>query len=519
MAKVVSVPAAFLKRKPEESLKILTDGSSAADVARALEIQEGQLLYILYKRDSSKHYRTFKIPKKSGGQRHIMAPEKSLNILQHKLLGILYPTYAPPTWVHGFVSKKGIVTNASEHVKKRFVLNVDLKDFYDHIHFGRVRGILMRPPYKFKDKVATVVAQIVTYDNRLPQGACTSPLMSNLVAWALDRKLVSLAKKYKLTFTRYADDITFSTSRKSISANMAHWAEPNPIAGSPEVGKDLRQAIEDAGFKVNDGKVRVQVPGTHQEVTGLTVNEFPNVHRKHIRNIRALLHSWRTRTLLPAEAHHIAKHARNPPNIPAEKRDGSYFRQVVYGHMAFIKQVRGDTDRIYLKLCSDVALLDATPPKFILEGKGKLDMFDFFICHASEDKADVARPLDAALTADGAKVFLDEKQIKLGDSFIQKINHALGRSKHVVAIISTNSFKKYWPLMELSSVLAMEATKGSKLLPIMVGTPSEILGFQQELPLLCHRLHHHWDPTLALQANVDAAKKKLIDVWRPSATP
>jgi len=263
---------------------------------------------------------------------------------------------------------------------------------------------------------------------------------------------------------------------------------------------------------INDKKVRVQTQGTRQEVTGLTVNAFPNVQRKHIRNIRALLHSWRKRGLLEAEAHHIQHHAKNPPKTPKEKRNGSYFKQVVYGHTAFIKQVRGDDDRIYLRVCSDIALLDPAPPKFIREGKEKLDMFDFFVCHASEDKDIVARPLSDALKSAGAKVFFDEDYIRLGDSFVQKINSALARSKHIIAIISGNSYKKHWPQVELRSVLAMEATGGNKLLPIMVGSSEEVAGFVKELPLLSHRLYYHWDTAGDADSNLMAAKEDLLNV-------
>jgi len=213
----------LLKQSSEEALRRLQTGKSAADVGKALEVPEGQLLYILYERDSTKDYRKFSIPKKSGGMRQIMAPGKSLNILQRKLFSILSPLYRPPPWVHGFVRGKGIVSNAKKHTGQRFVLNIDLENFYDHINFGRVRGVLQNPPFRFHVKVATVLAQALTHENKLPQGACTSPMIANLVAWPLDRKLVAFAKRHKLSYTRYADDITFSTTRKKLSIE---WSPP-----------------------------------------------------------------------------------------------------------------------------------------------------------------------------------------------------------------------------------------------------------------------------------------------------
>ena len=224
------------------------------------------------------------------------------------------------------------------------------------------------------------------------------------------------------------------------------------------------------------------------------------------------MHSWRTRQLVGAEAHHLANHAKKSKSRANSKNDGSYFRSVVYGCMAYIKQVRGENDRIYLKLCGDLALLDPRPPQFICDGKDKLNMFDFFICHASEDKDTLVRPLAKALETEKAKVFVDEKYIKLGDSFVRKINDALGRSRHVVAVISAASYRKHWPVAELSNVLAMEASRGTKLLPIMVGSDGDVSRYLQELPLLSGRVYHRWDPTVALDESVKTAVKKLMDV-------
>ncbi len=139
-------------------------------------------------------------------------------------------------------------------------------------------------------------------------------------------------------------------------------------------------------------------------------------------------------------------------------------------------------------------------------------MFDFFLCHASEDKDAVVRPLADGLRAAGVKVFVDEDYIKLGDSFVKKINAALGRTKHVIAVISESSYKKHWPTSELSSVLAMEASKGTKLLPIMVGDDGDIKRFLGELPLLADRVYFHWKPHVPEVTNVANAVAKLTAV-------
>lgn len=504
--------SAKLTTTPAAALAVLRADDSGRQGALALEVPLHQLLHILYERPFEGNYTVFQIPKKRGGYRTICAPRGTLAVLQEKVLSILAPHYAPPSWVHGFAPKRSVYTNAVKHVKRALVLNLDIEDFYDSINFGRVRGVLQMAPWKFGPNVATMLARIVTYRNRLPQGACTSPLIANVVAWALDRKMLQLAKTHHLTYTRYADDLTFSTTKKSLPKELVTWEGTNPVSNMVALGPHLERAVERAGFRVNKAKLRVQPPCVRQEVTGLTVNQFPNVGRRFVRKLRALIHSWRKNGLVVAEQHHITSHADKPPTVAVESRDGTFFRHVVYGHLAYLKQIRGINDRIYLKFCADVALLDNDPPSFILKAKDQLDMFDFFLCHASEDKDTVVRPLADGLRAAGVKVFVDEDYIKLGDSFVKKINEALGRTKHVVAVISQSSYKKHWPSSELSSVLAMEASKGTKLLPIMVGADSDIERFLQELPLLSDRTYHHWQPHIPEVTNVSNTVTRLTEV-------
>jgi len=327
----------------------------------------------------------------------------------------------------------------------------------------------------------------------LPQGARTSPLISNVIARSLDKNMISLAKKHKITYSRYADDLTFSSTLKSVPANIATWVGSNPFTGNLEPGNDIIKAVSDSGFKINSSKFRIQFPGTRQEVTGLTVNQFPNVSRDFVRKIRCIIHEWKVKGLCPAEKWYIANHAKKKPKIPDDKLNGQYLKNVVYGHIAYIKQIRGENDSIFLKLCSDMALIDNKPPEFIVLGKGKLNMFDFFLCHASEDKDAIARPIDEALKLLSVKSFIDENYIKLGDSFVKKINDAMGRSKYIVAIISTNSIKKSWPLAEINAAIAMDIANKKKIVPIMVGTKEEIDLFLTDLPLLSDRLYHPWD--------------------------
>ena len=167
------------------------------------------MIYHIYLVQSEKRYKTFDIPKKSGGTRQISTPITALKIIQRKLNQVLQAVYQTKPSVHGFVSSKNVVTNAQNHVKKRYVLNIDLKDFFPSVNFGRVRGMFMATPYGLHPDVATVLAQICCYNNHLPQGAPTSPIITNMICAKMDGQLQRLAKECKATYTRYADDITF----------------------------------------------------------------------------------------------------------------------------------------------------------------------------------------------------------------------------------------------------------------------------------------------------------------------
>ena len=194
--------------------------------------------------------------------------------------------------VHGFALGKDIVSNAAHHTPRRYVLNVDLKDFFLSITFRRVRGMLMAKPYFLGSSAATVIAQLCTFDEKLPQGAPTSPVITNMVCGRFDAHLKALAKTYRCNYTRYADDITFSTSLTSFPSALAQTQMIGKAARAI-IGPELLKIIADNDFQVNTEKVRLQLWRERQEVTGLVSNEFPNVSRSYIRQLRAILHAWK----------------------------------------------------------------------------------------------------------------------------------------------------------------------------------------------------------------------------------
>ncbi|WP_166804999.1 TIR domain-containing anti-phage reverse transcriptase [Nitrosococcus wardiae] len=470
----------FHLNKPlEEAAAQIVGAQTADDIAEVLEVPKGQLLHILYSYPDEKKYISFDIKKKNGGYRNIKAAKGGLRVLQSKLAPLLASHYRLKNPVHGFVKERNIVSNATQHKRKRYVFNVDLSDFYGTINFGRVRGLFRAKPFEMGEKAASVVAQICIFKNSLPQGAATSPIISNFIASELDRKLSRLARRYKLTYTRYADDITFSSNNRNFPEGIAFYDGNNPITNDCFVGQVLEETVSGCGFSINHEKTRLQIRGVRQDVTGLTVNEFPNVRRSYIRNIRALLHAWRKFGPDGVEVIYRRKYAKNKSRLVDTERH--YFKEALYGMLAFLRMVRGE-DELYLKLCLQTAELDKAPPELIKRMKEQYKMYDVFISHASEDKIDIVRPIYDACKSLGISAFLDEEEIDWGDSLTEVLNHALGKSKLFLAVLSNNSVGKKWPRKEINAALARQMDGKQKFLPLVVGSPDmDIFGLTNDL--------------------------------------
>ena len=274
-------------------LQALRDAKKLEDVAKLVGFTPSGLSFVLYKLPNSKKYTSFEIPKRDGNKRQIKAPEASLSLLQRRLATLLTECLeelgkaAPPrrTLAHGFEKGRSIITNAQLHKRRRYVFNLDLADFFPSINFGRVRGFFIKDKhFSLQPPAATVLAQIACFENELPQGSPCSPVISNLIGHVLDGRLARFAKTHKCTYSRYADDITFSTSRKDFPPEIGI-----PVAGTPaawQVSDELRARIKDAGFEVNDKKTRMQYRGSRQVTTGLMVNEKVNIRQEYLRAAR-----------------------------------------------------------------------------------------------------------------------------------------------------------------------------------------------------------------------------------------
>lgn len=330
---------------------------TARDVASLLEIRYDRLVYILYTLDLHSQYRIFSISKKSGGTRIISAPISTLKILQRKLNYVFSLVYVPKHSTHGFTQGRSIVTNARAHVRKLIVLNVDLKNFFPSITFGRVRGLLMAAPYNIPAAASTVLAQLCCVDSVLPQGAPTSPVISNMVCAKLDSQLIRFAKKYRCTYTRYADDITISSTRRNLPNEILR-VKSNDGTVAIELGPEFRKIIENNWFEVNEEKVRLNSRRNRQEVTGLIVNDKPNVKRRFIMQLRAMLHAWERFGYDNAEREHLLRYYSK--NVSPDKEAPKY-SDIIEGKLAFLGMVRGQRDRLYRRYANKYFELSEKP--------------------------------------------------------------------------------------------------------------------------------------------------------------
>lgn len=275
-------------------LNSLKKASSLSDLAKLLGFKPAALSYALYKIPNAHKYTKFEIGKRSGGKRQIQAPDARIKSVQRRLANLLYLCtaeieHAEPRrkkLSHGFCRGRSIITNAKVHRRRRYVFNVDIENFFPSLNFGRVRGFFLKDKnFQLHKDVATIIAQIACFDNALPQGSPCSPVISNYLGHIIDCKLVSLAKKANCTYSRYVDDITFSTNQHTFPPEIAR---EDPVKNSWLPGNDLVAAISASGFKLNCSKTRMQLRGSRQLATGLLVNEKVNVRPEYYRTVRAM---------------------------------------------------------------------------------------------------------------------------------------------------------------------------------------------------------------------------------------
>jgi RNA-directed DNA polymerase len=324
-------------------------------------------------------YTSFSIKKKSGGERILHVPIKGLKEFQKALNLILQCVHEPHLSANGFVNRKSIVDNAKVHVGQFYVYNLDLKDFFPSIDKSRVWGRLLVAPFNLNNsperkKIANMIAAlsctpmeverfvekewIKIRTSVLPQGAPTSPMLTNAICEKMDIRLSGVAKRFGLNYTRYADDITFS-SKHNIYEIAPNSFEKIFVANS-SFDKEVRRIIADQNFHVKESKVRLQKEGYRQEVTGLVVNDKINVTRRYIKQLRLWLYYWEIYGYERAYSYFLQNYIAEKLDIPKGKPN---MMMVVEGKLLYLKMVKGENDGTYLKLKDRFDLLIGNNPK------------------------------------------------------------------------------------------------------------------------------------------------------------
>lgn len=343
-----------------EIIEKLNNMNTASDLAAVLDLikqnEFGSIKYSIsekmLKHFSSdliapKRYRTFHIRKKSGGLREIKAPCRQLDVILTCVNLMLKSIYEPLDVAMGFTSGRSVLNNAQVHVGHNYVFNIDLKDFFPSIPQARVWKRLQLAPFKFSQEVANVLAGLCcSYDktieaNVLPQGSPASPLLTNAICDNLDRRMKGVAKRFGLHYSRYADDMTFSSMH-------------NVYQEGSDFRTEIQRIISEQGFHMNESKTRLQKRGARQEVTGLTVNAIANVSRQYISDLRWILHIWEKEGYAKAYALFYPKYKHDKGYI---KKGEPVMENVIGGKLNYLKMVRGANNSAYQKLAARYATL------------------------------------------------------------------------------------------------------------------------------------------------------------------
>ncbi|KAF3885566.1 MULTISPECIES: reverse transcriptase family protein [Nostocales] len=269
--------------------------NTANEIATAMGINVGKLRFLAFDRKTStvSHYIRFKMPKKTGGERLISAPLPSLKQAQHWILGNILQKLEVHEAAHGFRCDRSIVTNATPHVGADVIINFDLKDFFPSISYKRVKGLFRS--FGYSEAAATIFSLLCTAaeveeleldgktyyvaleERHLPQGSPASPAITNLLCRRLDKRLTAIAQELGFSYTRYADDLTFSASGDSLRhiCNLL---------------KRTESAVIYEGFAINQEKTRILRKSSQQEVTGVVVNDKLNISKKTLKQFRATLY-------------------------------------------------------------------------------------------------------------------------------------------------------------------------------------------------------------------------------------
>lgn len=236
------------------------------DLRNNINVEKKFFYKVLFNRKAQ--YKMIKIPKRNCEQMRILdVPSLPLKRVQRWILENILYTIPVKSYVHGFVPGRSIVTNAFPHLKAKYILKMDIKDYFPSIHFGIVKKFFCKIGYPLD--IANALASICCYNSHLPQGAPTSPYLANLICEGMDIRIQGLCQKHNLIYTRYADDITISGS------SNVFW-----------IKNIIKKIVESYSFQINEEKTLVVKPGERKRVTGIIVNEKLSIPKGTIRELR-----------------------------------------------------------------------------------------------------------------------------------------------------------------------------------------------------------------------------------------
>ncbi|MCC4300203.1 retron Ec67 family RNA-directed DNA polymerase/endonuclease [Aurantimonas coralicida] len=356
---------------PISELAQLRSVNTLTHLAHLMGLEGWTLSHALYQQGQKRGYTYFSIPKKRGGFRQIAAPNSRLKMVQSKLAGLLSRIEAEMEGKrarqqcilsHGFKPGYSIITNAAQHRNKRYVFNADLKEFFPSINFGRVRGFFIHDKnFQLNHKIATIIAQIACHNNQLPQGSPCSPVISNLIAHMLDVKLNKVARRSRCTYTRYADDLTFSTNEKEFPTEIARLVRGAHDKWVP--GNSVVRSVYKAGFTLNELKTRMQYRDSRQDATGLIVNEKLNVPHEYYKLARA-----RCRHLF-RNGYAYDQHSGTEISDEAVEGMMSYIYQIRRARTEDFWKEQSGFAKLYKQLLDHRSFWGITKPRIVCEGK------------------------------------------------------------------------------------------------------------------------------------------------------
>ncbi|MGY1426354.1 reverse transcriptase domain-containing protein [Lysobacter sp. A289] len=317
--------------RPVLTLAQLQSAFSHRQLAAHLDMSAAALLEGLYGR--RQRCKVFLLPKKSGGYRRIASPRKTCRKIQTAVRPVLEEIYRRPDGAFGFIAGESIVSNAKIHVARRTLINLDLEDFFGSISFYRIRGLFLSQPLGLPWAAANILAHACTYQGRLTAGGITSPVLSNIIAAGLDKRLGRLAGRYGARYSRYVDDITISFAQPA--SRLAEFAQLDD-SEHYVIAPHLAGEITAEGFSVNHAKFRVETGVSRKSVTGLVVNKKVNIPRRWLRRLESKIYAVEkfgvdkvALDMFPEEQVQVGKHK---------------VLRHIHGQSAYLSMVRGRTD-------------------------------------------------------------------------------------------------------------------------------------------------------------------------------